>query len=189
MEGRVLKGKNATFEASGAFKNIATSTGETLRSSQDILTATEVQKTSIGDVVKYVEEVVAIAEQTASGTQQVASTAKQLSGSMQELTASSQQLNDIAEDLQVGISAFKLLNGSYIPQGKTIRKMAVLPGRTPAFRTPDKALGGNSTPPAAAAKALAKAAEKIGIPTPPVIPDAIEEPKKPAARRSNNKTK
>ncbi|MEJ7663323.1 MAG: methyl-accepting chemotaxis protein [Hymenobacter sp.] len=57
MEGRVLKGKNATFEASSAFKNIATSSGETLRTSRDILTATEVQKTSIGDVVKYVEEV------------------------------------------------------------------------------------------------------------------------------------
>jgi hypothetical protein len=113
MENRVLKGKNATFEASGAFKNIATSSGETLRTSQDILTATEVQKSSIGDVVKYVEEVVAIAEQTASGTQQVAGTAKQLSGAMQELTASSQNLNEIAEDLQLGISAFKLANNNY----------------------------------------------------------------------------
>ncbi|PJJ59977.1 methyl-accepting chemotaxis protein [Hymenobacter chitinivorans] len=109
MEGRVLKGKNATFEASSAFKNIATSSGETLRTSRDILTATEVQKTSIGDVVKYVEEVVAIAEQTASGTQQVASTAKQLSSSMQELTTSSQNLTDIADDLQVGLSAFQLM--------------------------------------------------------------------------------
>jgi hypothetical protein len=109
MEGRVLKGKNATFEASSAFKNIATSSGETLRTSRDILTATEVQKISIGDVVKYVEEVVAIAEQTASGTQQVAGTAKQLSTSMQELTASSQKLTDIADDLQVGLSAFQLM--------------------------------------------------------------------------------
>src|SRR5688572_20727255 len=114
MEGRVLKGKNATFEASGAFKNIATSSGETLRTSQDILTATEVQKSSIADVVKYVEEVVAIAEQTASGTQQVASTAKQLSTSMQELTSSSQNLNDIAADLQISISAFKLIDGNII---------------------------------------------------------------------------
>ncbi|WP_299759667.1 HAMP domain-containing protein [uncultured Pontibacter sp.] len=114
MEGRVLKGKNATFEASGAFKNIAASSGETLRTAQDILTATEVQKTTIGDVVKYVEEVVAIAEQTASGTQQVASTAKQLSGSMQELTSSSQNLNDIAADLQVSISAFKLIDGNLV---------------------------------------------------------------------------
>ncbi|TXK27121.1 methyl-accepting chemotaxis protein, partial [Pontibacter qinzhouensis] len=114
MEGRVLKGKNATFEASGAFKNIAATSGETLRSTQDILTATEVQKSSIGDVVKYVEEVVAIAEQTASGTQQVASTAKQLSGSMQELTSSSQNLNDIAADLQISISAFKLIDGNLV---------------------------------------------------------------------------
>ncbi|WP_082773772.1 methyl-accepting chemotaxis protein [Hymenobacter sp. PAMC 26628] len=112
MEGRVLKGKNATFEASAAFKNIATSSGETLRTSRDILTATEVQRTSIGDVVKYVEEVVAIAEQTATGTQQVAGTAQQLSTSMQELTTSSQRLTDIADDLQLGLSAFQL--GDYV---------------------------------------------------------------------------
>ncbi|OGX88494.1 methyl-accepting chemotaxis protein [Hymenobacter coccineus] len=112
MEGRVLKGKNATFEASAAFKNIATSSGETLRSSREILTATEVQRTSIGDVVKYVEEVVAIAEQTATGTQQVAGTAQQLSTSMQELTTSSQRLTDIADDLQLGLSAFQL--GDYV---------------------------------------------------------------------------
>ncbi len=60
------------------------------------------------------EEVVAIAEQTASGTQQVASTAKQLSGSMQELTSSSQNLNDIAADLQISISAFKLIDGNLV---------------------------------------------------------------------------
>ena len=114
MEGRVLKGKNATFEASSAFKNIATSSGETLRTSRDILTATEVQKTSIGDVVKYVEEVVAIAEQTATGTQQVAGTAKQLSTAMQELTTSSQRLTDIADDLQAGLETFQL--SSYEPE-------------------------------------------------------------------------
>ncbi|RAU83103.1 HAMP domain-containing protein [Pontibacter arcticus] len=128
MEGRVLKGKNATFEASGAFKNIAASSGETLRTSQDILTATEVQKLSIGDVVKYVEEVVAIAEQTASGTQQVASTAKQLSASMQELTSSSQNLNNIAADLQISISAFKLIDGNLIfSTGSGNRRIASMP--------------------------------------------------------------
>jgi methyl-accepting chemotaxis protein len=105
----VEKGKNAAFEASDAFKNIANSSGQTLRTTQDILTATEVQKSSIADVVIYVEEVVAIAEDTASGTQQVAGTAQQLSASMQELTASSQNLNEIAEDLQAGIAQFILL--------------------------------------------------------------------------------
>ncbi|WP_232058398.1 HAMP domain-containing protein [Nibribacter ruber] len=138
MEGRVLKGKNATFEASGAFKNIATSSGETLRSAQDILVSTEVQKSSIGDVVKYVEEVVAIAEQTASGTQQVASTAKQLSASMQELTTSSQRLNDIADDLQLGISAFKLINGNLVFPNRNQRKLTPVPARKRSF-TPDSA--------------------------------------------------
>ncbi|WP_299699962.1 HAMP domain-containing protein [uncultured Pontibacter sp.] len=130
MEGRVLKGKNATFEASGAFKNIAASSGETLRTAQDILTATEVQKSSIGDVVKYVEEVVAIAEQTASGTQQVASTAKQLSASMQELTSSSQNLNDIAADLQISISAFKLVDGNLVfNHTQNNRRLASMPSK------------------------------------------------------------
>ncbi|MCC2545182.1 HAMP domain-containing protein [Hymenobacter sp. BT175] len=131
MEGRVLKGKNATFEASSAFKNIATSSGETLRTSRDILTATEVQKTSIGDVVKYVEEVVAIAEQTASGTQQVAGTAKQLSTSMQELTTSSQNLTDIADDLQVGLSAFQLMEYAE-PEPEPLPRRAGLRNLTPA---------------------------------------------------------
>ncbi|MCA8830779.1 methyl-accepting chemotaxis protein [Hymenobacter pini] len=134
MEGRVLKGKNATFEASSAFKNIATSSGETLRTSRDILTATEVQKTSIGDVVKYVEEVVAIAEQTASGTQQVASTAKQLSTSMQELTTSSQRLTDIADDLQLGLSAFQLMEDvepEPEPEPEPIRRRSLLRRTSP----------------------------------------------------------
>jgi len=144
MEGRVLKGKNATFEASSAFKNIATSSGETLRTSRDILTATEVQKTSIGDVVKYVEEVVAIAEQTASGTQQVASTAKQLSTSMQELTTSSQNLTDIADDLQVGLSAFQLVEEMEPepepePERRGLRRLSqqrtAAPAPAPAERT------------------------------------------------------
>ncbi|MFD2717366.1 HAMP domain-containing protein [Hymenobacter monticola] len=128
MENRVLKGKNATFEASSAFKNIATSSGETLRTSRDILTATEVQKTSIGDVVKYVEEVVAIAEQTATGTQQVAGTAKQLSTAMQELTTSSQRLTDIADDLQAGLETFQLSSYSYEPEPEP------LPVRRPVAR-------------------------------------------------------
>ncbi|MBJ6119689.1 HAMP domain-containing protein [Pontibacter sp. BT310] len=137
MEGRVLKGKNATFEASSAFKNIAASSGETLRTAQDILTATEVQKSSIGDVVKYVEEVVAIAEQTASGTQQVASTAKQLSTSMQELTSSSQNLNDIAADLQISISAFKLIDGNIIFNHSKPSRLASIPvGNGSMKRTP-----------------------------------------------------
>jgi methyl-accepting chemotaxis protein len=143
MEGRVLKGKNATFEASGAFKNIAASSGETLRTAQDILTATEVQKSSIGDVVKNVEEVVAIAEQTASGTQQVASTAKQLSGSMQELTSSSQNLNDIAADLQISISAFKLIDGNLVFDNGTSRRLTAVPQ---PHRKMERTTAGNNRP-------------------------------------------
>ena len=62
---------------------------------------------------------------------------------MQELTASSQQLNDIADDLQVGISAFKLINGNLlIPQGRTTRRAPVMPV-TQAARRPQ---GRSATP-------------------------------------------
>ncbi|MEX0967537.1 MAG: HAMP domain-containing protein [Bacteroidia bacterium] len=122
MVERVDKGKNATFQASDAFKNIADSSEETLRTTQDILGATEVQKASISDVVKYVEEVVAIAEQTASGTNEVAGTAQQLSGSMEELTMSSQNLNVIADELQISISAFKLQNANEARRASLLRQ-------------------------------------------------------------------
>ncbi|UYZ64444.1 methyl-accepting chemotaxis protein [Hymenobacter weizhouensis] len=170
MEGRVLKGKNATFEASSAFKNIATSSGETLRTSRDILTATEVQKTSIGDVVKYVEEVVAIAEQTASGTQQVASTAKQLSTSMQELTTSSQKLTDIADDLQLGLSAFQLmedLEPEPEPEPPVRRGLRQLAHRTRS--------NGTAAEPARVAARASRATE--------LAPAAPATPERPARRR------
>ncbi|NVO85026.1 HAMP domain-containing protein [Hymenobacter terrestris] len=170
MEGRVLKGKNATFEASSAFKNIATSSGETLRTSRDILTATEIQKTSIGDVVKYVEEVVAIAEQTASGTQQVAGTAKQLSTSMQELTTSSQNLTDIADDLQLGLSAFQLME--YLepePEPEPIRRRLM---RRPAA----------AAAPVAAPAAAAPRRPRRAVPTP--APAAEPTPERRPIRRA-----
>ena len=124
MENRVTKGKNATFEASGAFKNIANSSGDTLRSSQEILAATEIQKSSIADVVRTVEEVVAIAEQTASGTRQVSSTAQQLSSSMQELTTSSQHLTAIANHLQEGLGRFRLTDGQRV-EDATVRALTL----------------------------------------------------------------
>jgi len=169
MEGRVLKGKNATFEASSAFKNIATSSGETLRTSRDILTATEVQKASIGDVVKYVEEVVAIAEQTATGTQQVAGTAKQLSTAMQELTTSSQRLTDIADDLQAGLETFLL--SDYGPEPE--------PEPVPVRRGPAR----YAARPAPIAAAPAPRPGRMGRPA-PADPAAENAPRKGLSRRT-----
>lgn len=104
----VDKGKQATFDATEAFENIAASSSKTLKTAEDIRMATELQKMKISDVVKYVEEVVDIAEQTANTTEGVASTAQQLSAAMEEFTESSQNMKFIAEDLQMGIAAFKL---------------------------------------------------------------------------------
>ncbi|MEX2336561.1 MAG: HAMP domain-containing protein [Fulvivirga sp.] len=104
----VDKGKQATFDATEAFENIADSSSKTLKTAEDIRVATELQKKKISDVVKYVEEVVDIAEQTADTTEGVASTAQELSASMEEFTESSQNMKFIAEDLQRGIAAFRL---------------------------------------------------------------------------------
>lgn len=104
----VDKGKQATFDATEAFENIADSSSKTLKTAEDIRVATELQKKKISDVVKYVEEVVDIAEQTANTTEGVASTAQDLSASMEEFTESSQNMKFIAEDLQRGIAAFRL---------------------------------------------------------------------------------
>ncbi|MGK7390905.1 MAG: HAMP domain-containing protein [Candidatus Cyclobacteriaceae bacterium M2_1C_046] len=106
----VERGKKAVLDTSEAFKNIATSSSKTLKTAEDILEASEVQRIKITDVVKYVEEVVAIAEQTAAGTENVSSTAQILSSTMEEFTDSSQQLKFIAEDLQTGIAAFRLID-------------------------------------------------------------------------------
>ncbi len=194
MESRVLKGKNATFEASAAFKNIATSSGETLRTSRDILTATAQQQTSIGDVVKYVEEVVAIAEQTATGTQQVAGTARQLSTSMQELTNSSQRLSDIADDLQSGLETFQLVE-YYEPEPEPEpqpRRLGMLrrPATTaPVVPTPAPSYGSRPRPAESAdnkGKRLVHGSvngqEKAGrngqaaAPTPPPSPERSRRP-------------
>ena len=170
MESRVLKGKNATFEASAAFKNIATSSGETLRTSRDILTATALQQTSIGDVVKYVEEVVAIAEQTATGTQQVAGTARQLSSSMQELTSSSQRLSDIADDLQDGLETFHLFD--YLPEPEPVPEP--VPQRR-VLRRPAPAATPEPAPAAPVRRSASArlAAPAASAPTPPASQERV----------------
>ncbi len=183
MEGRVLKGKNATFEASSAFKQIATSNGETLRTSRDILTATDVQKTSIGDVVKYVEEVVAIAEQTATGTQQVAGTAKQLSASMQELTASSQRLTTIADDLQLGLSAFQLIEFEQYVEPELQPRRMVRKAQPASVQT----AGRHGQRPAAAAPAPAKPAARSAAAPRPVRASAAASATAPKAFADNGK--
>jgi hypothetical protein len=48
---------------------------------------------------------------------------------MKELTMSSQQLNEIAEDLQIGISQFKLITGEKLFQRQQNHRFSSVPAR------------------------------------------------------------
>jgi hypothetical protein len=145
--------------------------------------------------------VVAIAEQTANGTQQVAGTAKQLSGSMQELTTSSQQLNEIAEDLQVAISAFKLINSSYIPNNRAIRRLGFPTNNREAVVTSPRIQEYNRITDLRNAAIMATPDNRNAIrgsagtnrpatdQQPPAAPAPAEDPKKTSAKKPSPKSK
>ncbi len=109
MNDSIKGGEEASNDASEAFKEIATSTAQTLRISENILNATRAQIDDIKNVVAITESVVVIAEETAAGTEEVASSATELSSGMENYTSRSQQLADITQALQEQVRRFKLL--------------------------------------------------------------------------------
>lgn len=110
MGGSVKNGNQASKEAEEVFTVIDKSTAETLALSEEIQSATETQKESINSTVKNIEQIVVVSEETAAGSEQVATSSKELSQGMEEVTATSQQLSDVANQLQEGVSKFKLKN-------------------------------------------------------------------------------
>lgn len=108
MSSSVYTGNEATKEAETVFKEIEGSILETFEMSQQVLTATDVQKNSIVETVKNIEKIVVVAEETSSGTEEIATSAKDLSNGMMEFNSSSKGLANIANDLRVGVSKFKL---------------------------------------------------------------------------------
>lgn len=108
-------GEEASFDASEAFKEIASSTSQTLKLSELILKAANTQIESIKNVVSITEGVVVIAEQTAAGTEEVASSASELSAGMQTYTEKSRSVTEIATSLKQSVGKFKLLeNGAKV---------------------------------------------------------------------------
>ena len=111
MEGSVKQGNAASTEAENIFQEIAASSEETFRYSQEIQHASGGQKQSIDKVVKNIEQIVVVAEETAAGTEQVASSSQELDGGMEDISAASTQLAAIASQLQSGVNQFKLRRG------------------------------------------------------------------------------
>lgn len=108
MQSTVASGVKVSKEATVIFKEIVSSTGQTLQLSEEILKATKGQNKAVEEVVKNVEGIVVIAEETATGTEQTATSSSQLSNGVETYTRKAKTLADIASTLKRGISQFKL---------------------------------------------------------------------------------
>jgi len=108
MNTRISAGEKASLEASEAFQEITTATGDTLQLAKEIFEASVAQKTDIKEIVGITESVVVIAEQTAAGTEEVSSSATQLASGMEEYKKQSQTLESISQLLKSAIERFKL---------------------------------------------------------------------------------
>ncbi len=104
----VKTGNAASKESEAVFQEIDKSILETLNISVEVLKGTEEQKVSIDETVKNIEKIVIVAEETSSGTEEIATSSKDLSNGMNEFNSSSKGLADIADQLQAGVSKFKL---------------------------------------------------------------------------------
>lgn len=101
-----------SMESLSVFKNITSSSQETLVFSEAILKSSDVQVNDINDVVNIIESVVVIAEETAAGTEEVSSSATELSNGMTSYNQKSAELKKIASELKQGVSLFDLENGT-----------------------------------------------------------------------------
>ncbi|MEM9324896.1 MAG: methyl-accepting chemotaxis protein [Bacteroidota bacterium] len=108
MKSSVKNGSEASAQVVAVFQEIAGSTEETLRLSEDIVEATAQQKGDIGKVVSITESVVVIAEESAVGAEQIASSATELSAGMQNYLSKSEQLAGVASSLKDGVGRFTL---------------------------------------------------------------------------------
>ncbi len=108
MDKSVQSGNGASKRVESVFSEIDNSTGKTLEKSKEINEAAKSQESFINDSVKAVEKIVVVSEETASGTEQIASSSKNLRQGMEEVSATSKDLADIANQLLIGVSKFKL---------------------------------------------------------------------------------
>jgi len=108
MEDSVKNGNSATQEANTVFESILASSKETFQLSGEVLKAANMQKDSIGTVVKNIEKIVVVSEETAAGTKNVARSSDELSTSMEEISSTSEALAEVASKVKKGMERFTL---------------------------------------------------------------------------------
>ncbi|RJE74026.1 hypothetical protein BGP76_12560 [Reichenbachiella sp. MSK19-1] len=108
MSSRITEGSEATKHSLSAFQDISTGYEDTLKKSENIVTATNQQTNDLGNVVNMMDEIVVIAEETAAGTEQTASSATQLSAGMENHLQKSKEVSSITYVLRSEVDKFKL---------------------------------------------------------------------------------
>ncbi|WP_109830778.1 methyl-accepting chemotaxis protein [Reichenbachiella versicolor] len=109
MTENVEKGVHVAKELSDVFDAFNEVSQETLKNSEEIKVATDIQTDYVKEVVYKTESVIVIAEETAAGTEQTMTSTQQLATGMEQLKYNSQTFNGIAESLKKELGEFKLM--------------------------------------------------------------------------------
>ncbi|MGL1888415.1 MAG: methyl-accepting chemotaxis protein [Reichenbachiella sp.] len=104
----IKESEMASSNSMAAFEEISKDYGETLKMSEQIVTATKQQNKDVKNVLNIISGVVVIAEETAAGSEETASSATELSSGMENYTQKSQEVLEIVKSLQDKVDQFKL---------------------------------------------------------------------------------
>lgn len=104
----VSSGSEASNKAEVVFKEIESTSADSLSLAKAILEASIVQKGSIETTVKNIEQIVVVTEESASGSEQIATSSKELGYGMSDVQNQAAKLNDMVETLNDQIAKFKL---------------------------------------------------------------------------------
>lgn len=116
MNNSVAEGENTSLNARKVFEQMAESSQDTLKLSEEILNATKSRKIEVKDIARITESIVVIAEQSAAGTEEMAASATELRSGMEVFRNKSGQLSKVANILheEVGKFMLKSTNNSII---------------------------------------------------------------------------
>ncbi|MEP2024955.1 MAG: methyl-accepting chemotaxis protein [Reichenbachiella sp.] len=104
----VSAGESTSSKAREVFVHMAESSQETLKLSEEILSATKHRKLEIKEIAKITESIVVIAEQSAAGTEEMAASATDLRSGMEVFRSKSGQLSTVASVLHEEVGKFVL---------------------------------------------------------------------------------
>ena len=104
----VVIGEQASTKASQAFREIESSSQQTIELSDCVVKSTADQAAGIKEVAGITEHIVVIAEQTAAGTEEIAASAAELSTGMENYTTKTGEVAKIASELRNKMKRFSL---------------------------------------------------------------------------------